>query len=259
MATWGIEIFITLFGIFHAIASSAWWGDFTEEVSSAKWAATLLQGIITGTAAVLGAIWIFRRQLAADRTLARNERMEMQRAAQEEKRAAAASRIGRILIMIGGSESDLSNLELGAQLRSTSMPPGKKLMESAREEAKIYFPHFNQHIAETRAKESDVLWRVGRKVADADSSLTDYALGHALRKMLKPAHEDLRSIGHELIRWHGHSTLPDCRAVATAEKPFPPTREAEIKIRAKWKEAAEIEMKAIALSKLGQTPRADRT
>jgi hypothetical protein len=229
---------------------ATWWDEFFKAVSNGAWAATLLQGIITGAAAIAVAFWILKRQLAADRKLASDERVEMQRIAQQEKMAAAAASVGRILVQIALSVRDLSNRDLGALLRSTSKPLDIDLVNTARVEAAIYFPSFNQHVAVARLKERDALWAVGRSVIASNPSLTDEAIGTALRKALGPAQSDLRTIGNELIRWSGEGALPDCLSLVKSIEPFPTTLQAKTPARNEWKQNAAIAMEAVARAKL---------
>lgn len=229
---------------------ATWWDEFIKAISDGGWTATLLQGLITGAAAIAVAFWILRRQLAADRKLAKDERVEMQRIAREEKFAAAAASIGRILVQIALSVRDLSNRDLGALLRSTSKPRDIDLVNTAKVEAAIYFPSFNQHVAVARIKERDALWVVGRIVIASNASPTDEAIGHALRQSLAPAQNDLRAIGNELIRWSGEGNLPDCLTVVKSIEPLPTTLQAKTPARNEWKQKAAIAMEAAAKTKL---------
>ncbi|POH59630.1 hypothetical protein C3B59_17190 [Cryobacterium zongtaii] len=233
-----------------------WWDEFVSALSSGEWAAVLLQGLITGSAAIAVAFWILRRQLAADQKLAKDERVEAQRIVQAEKFAAAGASIGRILIQIALSVRDLSNRDLGALLRSTSKPLDIDLSNTAKVEAAIYFPSFNQHVAVARLRERDVLWVVGRNVLASNAALTDEAIGHALRQALAPAQNDLRTIGNELIRWSGEGNLPDCLAVVKSVEPLPTTLQAKTPARNEWKQKAAVSMEAAAKTKLPRSTEA---
>jgi hypothetical protein len=110
---------------------STWWDEFVKAIFNGEWAATLLQGLITGAAAIAVAFWILRRQLAADRKLAKDERVEMQRIAQEEKFAAAAASIGRILVQIALSVRDLDR---DLRCRQSNRRPGRRAIGDHREQ-----------------------------------------------------------------------------------------------------------------------------
>lgn len=235
---------------------TTWWDEVINAISNGEWAATLLQGLITGAAAIAVAFWILRRQLAADRKLAKDERVEMQRIAREEKFAAAAASIGRIFVQIALAVRDLSNRDLGALLRSTSKPLDIDLANTAKVEAAIYFPSFNQHVAVARLRERDALWGVARNVIASNASLTDEAMGHALRQALPPAQNDLRAIGNELIRWSGEGNLPDCLTVVRSKEPLPTTLQAKTPARNEWKQKAAKAMEVAAKAKLPRSTRA---
>lgn len=234
-----------------------WWGGFIGAISSGEWAATLVQGLITGAVAIAVAVWILGRQLAADRELAKDERVEFQRIAGEEKLAAAAASIGRILVQISLSSRGLSNRQIGSFLRSTSKPLDMDLAMTAGIEAAIYFPSFNEHVAVARIKEREALWRIGRNIATSNEILTDEAIGSALRKALQPAERDLRAIGNELIRWTGDGHLPDCVRVVTSIEPFPTLLQASRPVRAAWRENAARAIEAAAKAKLPRSKTGD--
>ncbi|KZE91619.1 hypothetical protein [Microbacterium sp. TNHR37B] len=227
-----------------------WWNEFMRAVTDGAWTAGLLQGLAGGTAAIAVAFLILKRQLVADRKLAEDERKETQRIAQQEKLSVAAAGIGRLLAQIALSNRDYSNRELGALLRSTSKPLDVDLANTAKVEATIYFPHFNAHVAVARLKERDALWAVGRSVLASDPSITDEAMGHALRQALAPANSDLRAIANELIRWTGEGDFPDSLAVLRSADPLPTTREAKSPIRKAWKSRSAASMEAAARTRL---------
>ena len=219
-----------------------WLGEFTAVVSDGAWTADLLQGMLTGAVAVAVAFLIFRKQLVADRQLAK-----------EEKMSAAASTVGRLLIQIAHSTREFSNEGLGEILRNRTAPPDSDLVKAVKLEASIYFPSFMKHVAICRIKEREELFSLGRKVIASNDSLENHAMGAALRNSLQPADRDLRLIGKELIQWSGRGDIPDCLGIVESKDPLPLGEQTSGRGRDAasdaWKQNAVRRIEAIAKNK----------
>lgn len=182
---------------------SDWIEEVGREIADPAWFAGLLESLVGAGIALAVAVWILRRQLAADRQL---------RVA--DHRAEAGHALGRDLLRGLDIWDGTRAATFAMQLREPrSKPPGADELYEALRSAEPALGDLNGLF--TLWRQQLFLWEAARASLGSLSDLQareryDIELGNALDDgdYCWPAVSALQRVAHELIRWDGLGAVP---------------------------------------------------
>jgi hypothetical protein len=185
-----------------------WWDGLWASLGDPEWVAGLLSTFVGATLAFLGAWLLVRLQLGNDRRIAQEQLEAMTSERASERRAQAATALGRAIVTAADAYQHLNTDDLLGLLRAGGEAPGARIIYDAEMDARLLLDLDETTLDLWRALIHT--WRIcvyySRKKAPSRGG--EEALANSADTLLTPVSGVMAKFGVAMLRWDGRGPIP---------------------------------------------------